>query len=84
MRLKWGREMAALPNIPWLESIDFVVQSDPLEIARQAAKVDISPIFLKDAEISDILSFLGSLTGKASVLGKLGIPESVPSGLSLD
>ena len=76
--------MAALPNVPWLEGIDFVVQSDPLEIARQAAKVDISPISLNDAEVSDILSFLSSLTGKTSSLGSLGIPERVPSGLSID
>ena len=76
--------MAALPNVPWLESIDFVIQSDSIEIARQAAKVDISPISLNDTEVSDILSFLSSLTGKASTLGRLGIPERVPSGLSLD
>ena len=84
MRLKWERKMAALPNVPWLESIDFVIQSDSIEIARQAAKVDISPISLNDTEVSDILSFLSSLTGKASTLGRLGIPERVPSGLSLD
>ena len=38
---------------------------------------------LTEREI-DIILFLKSLTGKTAELGRLGIPDKVPSGLSID
>ena len=46
--MNWNRELAALPSVPWLESIDFSVQSDQLEMVRQAKKIDIKPVSLSD------------------------------------
>ena len=81
---KWTRDMAKLPNAPWLHAIDFTIQSDTREMARQARALDISPIALSSDEIADLESFLHSLTGKSGNKRPLGRPESVPSGLPVD
>ncbi|MEM6307593.1 MAG: cytochrome c peroxidase, partial [Pseudomonadota bacterium] len=86
MRLAWTRDMAQLPDAPWLSAIDFVIQSDTREMARQAAALDISPLDVSDDEVSDIIAFMHALTGDAVGKGqfKHGVPDSVPSGLPVD
>ncbi len=84
MRAAWARETAALPIVEWLEEIDFVIQSDTREMARQEEKVDIAPRDLSDAEIAELVAFLHSLTGATARQRPLGRPETVPSGLPVD
>ena len=84
MRAAWTPDLAALPKVPWLETIDFVIQSDRLEMARQADKLDIKPLHLSPGEIADMVTFLHSLTGERAKKGRLGRPDSVPSGLRVD
>ena len=84
MRAAWQPNLAALPAVPWLEEIDFVIQSDSLEMARQAEKLDIKAIKMTQGEVTDIVAFLQSLTGTSAKHGRLGRPSSVPSGLSVD
>ncbi len=84
MRAEWVHDLANLPSVPWLESIDFVVESDKREVLRQKQKVDINNIYLNDDDVLDIILFLESLTGKTAELGRLGIPDNVPSGLAID
>jgi cytochrome c peroxidase len=84
MRAVWTPDLAALPKVPWLEPIDFVIQSDRLEMARQADKLDIKPVHLSQGEIADIVTFLHSFTGERAKKGRLGRPDSVPSGLRVD
>ncbi|RVT85379.1 cytochrome-c peroxidase [Rhodobacteraceae bacterium CCMM004] len=43
-----------------------------------------APLTLTDAEIADLLAFLDSLTEPSAIAGRLGIPDTVPSGLSVD
>jgi len=76
--------MAALPNIPEFAAIDFVVWDDSREMARQALAMDISPVELSDIEIGHLVVFLESLTGASANKGPLGVPDTVPSGLSVD
>lgn len=81
----WTPEIAALPQAPWLQAIDFVVWNDAREMARQARFRDIEPLPLSDAEIADLEAFLKSLTGTQSVTAPpFGIPATVPSGLPVD
>ena len=80
----WRQEMAALPKAKWLEPVDFVVQADSREIARQRRAIDITPLDLNDHSIADIVAFLESLTGETALSRPLGRPETVPSGLSVD
>ncbi|MEM6371318.1 MAG: cytochrome c peroxidase [Pseudomonadota bacterium] len=80
----WRPEMAALPDVPWLASIDFAVWQDSREMARQRAAVQPRPIGLNDAEVNDIVAFLNALTGETATTGRLGVPDVVPSGLPVD
>lgn len=83
-RAGWTRDLAALPEVPWLAPIDFVVQEDRFEMERQAAVLDIDPMRLTDDQVSDIIAFLGALTGYSAESLPLGRPDRVPSGLPVD
>ena len=83
-RAAWTPATAELPAAPWLASIDFVIQADAREMARQAAKTDIQPKALSDPEISDLVAFLHALTGKTVDKRPFGPPETVPSSLPVD
>ncbi len=80
----WDASLARLPKADWLEQLDFIVQQDRREIARQRAAIDIAPVALTDAEIEDVVAFLQSLTGATAEKRPLGRPAQVPSGLSVD
>jgi len=81
---RWNREDANLPSAPWLEEIDFVALEDSREQKRLLSKLDIQTQTLSTLEIDHLTAFLQSLTGAASVNGKLGKPSSVPSGLKVE
>ncbi len=80
----WTPERALLPDIPWLASVDFIGQKDAREMARLAKAIDIESKNLTDSEIADLVAFLQTLTGGDSTKGRLGRPETVPSGLKVD
>ncbi|SHH82928.1 cytochrome-c peroxidase [Cognatishimia maritima] len=73
-RLAWSRDMANLPEVPWLAAIDFVVQSDRYEMERQAAKLDITPRDLSDQQIADLVAFMHALTGTTLDKPPFGVP----------
>jgi len=81
---RWDRELAALPEAPWLAAIDFVVESDRIERARHRAKRDLAGIALSDADIADLIAFLHALEDPSPFDRPLGRPETVPSGLPVD
>ncbi|WP_366140589.1 cytochrome c peroxidase [uncultured Tateyamaria sp.] len=81
---QWQPEVAALPEVPWLAAIDFMVWQDPREMARQRAAVQVQPTVLSDAEVDAIVQFLHALTGQSARDGLFGIPDAVPSGLPVD
>ena len=80
----WSPENAILPAADWLAATDFLAFDDRREMERLRSRVDIRPVTLEDAEIDDLVAFLHALTGTTSVLGRLGIPERVPSGLPVE
>ncbi len=80
----WSRAQANLPNAPWLQPVDFIVQSDRREAARHRRAVDIEPVTLTDGEVADLVAFLESLTGETALTRPLGRPTKVPSGLTVD
>lgn len=63
---------------------DFKLMVNELDVIEIAAANELSPIDLTDQEVSEILSFLESLTDYDAIKGRLGVPESVPSGLPVD
>ena len=80
----WRREMARLPEAPWLSAIDFVVWEDRLEMARFRTRVDIAPGKLDDDEVAALVAFMGALTGAGAQTPRFGVPQTVPSGLPVD
>ncbi len=80
----WTPAQANLPEIPWLAAADFAIRQDRLEIARQSAAIDMRPIALTEAEITDLIAFLNALTGEAAQTRPMGRPDTVPSGLPVD
>ena len=61
----------------------WAIMEDPVEVARMAsAAVPGTP--LSDDEIDALMAFLETLTDPVALAGRLGIPESVPSGLPVD
>lgn len=78
----WTPDDVDLPDIPWLSATDFVIQSDRLEMARQAQARDLAPIPLSASEIDDLVAFMNALTGTASVdTPPFGVPDTAsPNG----
>ncbi len=63
---------------------DFVPLSDRDMLAEIAASVAAIPVALQPDDIAAISAFLETLADPAAVAGRLGIPETVPSGLPVD
>jgi cytochrome c peroxidase len=83
-RAAWTTDMAALPVAPWMEGVDFAIQQDRREMARQQAFLDIIPVTMNATQVSDIEAFLHALTGNTAEERPLGRPATVPSGLPVD
>ncbi|WP_249218933.1 cytochrome c peroxidase [Loktanella sp. SALINAS62] len=62
---------------------DFAVMDDPAQVADIAAAVSVPMPILTDAQIDSLVAFLETLTDPASVDGRLGVPDTVPSGLTV-
>ncbi|TCK98969.1 cytochrome c peroxidase [Shimia isoporae] len=63
---------------------DTALMEKAAEVAAVAAANELQPISLTDQEVDELLAFLGALTDYDSLKGRLGVPENVPSGLSVD
>jgi len=77
----YDRRQAVLPDLPGAQ--DWRILDDPAEIAAIAAANELEPVNLNASEVDALLAFLGALTDEASLKGRLGVPESVPSGLTV-
>jgi len=73
---------AILPALPGAR--DFTILSDRQELDAIARANELAPVTLSDVELREVLAFLDSLTDPVSTRGRLGVPQSVPSGLSVD
>ena len=78
------RSQLILPDHAGFRATDFAVWEDAREMARLKARLDIEPVDLTDDQVSDVVAFLRSLTGRTAATGRLGKPDAVPSGLQVD
>ena len=62
---------------------DWKIMDNATEVKAIADSITIKPIIVSDGEVMDILAFLGTFTDTKSQKGRLGIPETVPSGLKI-
>ncbi|MFV1528263.1 MULTISPECIES: cytochrome-c peroxidase [unclassified Phaeobacter] len=80
--MSYDRSQAILPGLGGVS--DWAVMDDPVELERIAAANDLDPIALSDGDIPDLVAFLEALTDSAAAKGRLGVPDSVPSGLPVE
>ncbi|MDE0588606.1 cytochrome-c peroxidase [Halocynthiibacter sp. C4] len=79
----YSTDRAALPE--FAEAEDWHIVENEAEVNAIADANSLAPNSgLSDAEVDDILAFLAALKDDNDGRGRLGVPESVPSGLPLD
>ncbi len=72
----------AQSSLPALASAnDFAIMDDTAEVAAIAAANTLDPLGLSPADIEALIAFLTTLEDPAE---RLGVPQSVPSGLPID
>tara|TARA_R110000868_G_scaffold27064_18_gene103453 strand:+ start:135 stop:1508 length:1374 start_codon:yes stop_codon:yes gene_type:complete len=76
--------LITLPAHPKLSREDGFIMQDRRERRRILKANVLKPIRLDEAQIGALVAFLESLTDPASVAGRLGIPQAVPSGLPVE
>ena len=62
---------------------DWKIMDDASEVKAIADAITIKPVIISEGEVTDLLAFLGTLTDTKAQKGRLGIPETVPSGLKI-
>ncbi|MDB4132228.1 cytochrome-c peroxidase [Amylibacter sp.] len=62
---------------------DWKIMDDSSEVKAIADAITIKPVIISEGEVTDLLAFLGTLTDTKAQKGRLGIPETVPSGLNI-
>ena len=75
---------AILPVLPGASDKDRIELTNAADMAAIAAANELEPVDLTDDEVAALIAFLNSLTDPVSRDGRLGVPESVPSGLPMD
>ncbi|MEO0542678.1 MAG: cytochrome c peroxidase [Pseudomonadota bacterium] len=79
----FSRDAVEMPDLPGKPV--FSIAEDAGEVDAILAAVEFEDRNLPDAQIDALAAFLESLTGEAALRGgRLGIPDSVPSGLPVD
>ncbi|MCA0940112.1 cytochrome-c peroxidase [Salipiger pacificus] len=71
-----------LPELPETKP-DWAVLDDPLEVQALVAAAGPGTVLTED-EIAALMAFLEALTDPVALSGRLGVPETVPSGLPVD
>jgi len=77
----WPRR-AVLP--PLAGADDFRIADDPAEVAAIVSAIAVADTPLSAREVTALVAFLESLTGRTALTGRLGIPATVPSGLPVE
>ncbi|WP_281858860.1 cytochrome-c peroxidase [Litoreibacter halocynthiae] len=69
--------------LPQLQVDDLRALEDSAEMSAIATAVEQPPVHLTDADIAALTAFLNSLTDPDAMSGRLGVPDTVPSGLKV-
>lgn len=79
--MSYDRAQAQLHDYPFP---DWQALDDQDELLEIAAANELPDTPLTDAQIADLVAFLHALTDDTAAQGRLGIPDTVPSGLPVD
>lgn len=80
----YNRDLVELPKHPVQSELDFVIMDNQAEFQAILLSNDLSPFELSDEKIARLIDFMHALTDETSLYGRLGPPDSVPSGLAVD
>jgi len=69
--------------LPPYEAEDFTVLDNPAQLKAIASAVSVKAVKLTRDDIAALVAFLDTLTDPISIEGRLGVPETVPSGLKV-
>ncbi|RKF14304.1 methylamine utilization protein MauG [Alginatibacterium sediminis] len=73
----------SLPQAHPLQDADLLASLDNKEQQLLRASISIEPVQLSEDQLTQILAFLSALNDPNAQQGRLGIPQSVPSGLAI-
>ncbi|MDG1116979.1 MAG: cytochrome-c peroxidase, partial [Flavimaricola sp.] len=76
----YDRDEAVLPTFG---AADWRILDDPIELAAIEAAVGFVPVPLTEEDLASLVAFLESLSDPVALEGRLGVPEAVPSGLTV-
>jgi len=74
---------ATLPDLPGTKP-DWTIMETAALRAEISMAVTRPPVSLSDADITDLVAFLETLTDDTAIEGRLGVPDTVPSGLPVE
>ncbi len=72
-----------LPDLPGTKP-DWTIMEAPSLRAEIAGAVTRPPLALTGTEVADLVAFLEALTDEGAIAGRLGVPDTVPSGLPVE
>lgn len=78
----YDRAEAVLPDLPKTKP-DWKILDNPEEVAAIKAAA-VAPVALTPDQVTQIVAFLNTLSDPVALKGRLGVPETVPSGLPVD
>jgi cytochrome c peroxidase len=70
--------------LPALGVEDWRILQDAAERAAIAAAVTRPPVVLDEGEIAALVAFLDTLTDPVARTGRMGVPDTVPSGIAVE
>lgn len=79
--MTYDRAQARLHPLPLN---DWQAMEDEAELFDIAAGIELPTFDLNEEEVLALLAFLEALSDPSSAMGRLGVPENLPSGLPLD
>ena len=75
---------AILPRHDTLTAADFLTHGNDRERGRMLAALDPLPRGLNESDIEALVAFLHALDDPVALMGRLGAPKTVPSGLPVE
>ncbi|WP_073142919.1 cytochrome-c peroxidase [Litoreibacter ascidiaceicola] len=69
--------------LPQMQVDDLRALENSAEMSAIVSTVEQPSVHLSDAEIAALTAFLNSLTDPKAMIGRLGVPDTVPSGLKV-
>ena len=81
---EYARDVTLPDAGPEIAATDWTFMDDAAEVTALATAVRGPDRVLTETEVTALMAFLETLRDETALAGRLGIPETVPSGLPVD